>query len=186
MALRRKIKKVKPPHRGTFIKFDNFNIKIDKKLCGLINNLWELGIRTVSSCEGSCGFLCKHKWKQKRNKKESYSYHTVTKQCYTYVWLVFEQIKDYEKFLNIVCDYNDPIYNNILERAEKKYQKDNWSIRVLHENYGVKYRTNKAKDLWIEDGCVKNNIIMKLQLTFPQKHLSYVEKRIAHAFKIKQ
>lgn len=183
-------------HPFKWLKYKGENVRIDADIASLVSNLWKLGIHTANSCQSQCSFDCGHKIKIHPKDKDGYTFcETIRgKNCGSHIWLVFEKAGDIEKFYNYVCEYapytdQDAMYNNILYR--KKGSNEKWTIRSYIQNYGVvghfgKRMTPNGKrretvETWIEEGCRKNQFCLQPQLTFPRKHLEYVEKRIEKA-----
>jgi len=163
-------------------------VRVDKEIAPLISNLWKLGINTLNSCQAHCSFNCDHKWNQFRDKI------IPTGHCDNNVWIVFETAKDYQKFLNIVANYNEKkMYEHIIYSyfSPKKYDPNRWATQFFMENLGVEgewkrpYFNKKRVEyqMFVETGCGKNNFNTQVQLTFPQKHLEYVEKKINSVLK---
>ena len=106
-----------------------------------------------------------------------------------------------EKFYNIVAEYvlddKGTMYAFMHGYDSKKYCHDNWEINPVIWNRGElfqvkrlpkvqasglpKYR--KTQDRFVPAGCGDNNFKFQPQLTFPFKHLSYVEERLDKALK---
>lgn len=172
-------------HPFKWLKYNEQNIRIDKDIAPLISRIWKLGIKTTSSCQEHCSFVCGHKIKIINNYYEPVR----TKRCKNHIWIVFASAKDLEKFYNYVAEYSTnhtSLYEYIIRTADKNYHDSIWSLDWVPVNYGIfghwgRQTINGKRqtyEVWIEDGCDKNNFIMQPQLTFPKKHLKYVEERL--------
>lgn len=73
------------------------------------------------------------------------------------------------------------------ERKERPL--DAWIMKACPDNRGIighwerpTYGNKRSSQMmWIDDGCERNNFVLMPHLTFPRKHLSYVEGRITIA-----
>lgn len=189
-------------HKAKILTYDGVKVRIDKEIAPLLSNMWKMGIRTVNSCQAHCSFKCDHKIKKHPKDKEGYTFYESlwTDHCQDCIWLVFEHALDIELFYNIVAEYlpyekeAGTMYAHIQGHDFKKNPRDVWSVQSSMRNYGVeghfdygmspsgkreKYKT------WHEDSCKNNIFILQPQLTFPRKHLAYVEAKIKEALKTK-
>jgi hypothetical protein len=198
-------------HKFKWRTYKGHKVRIDEDLVSLIDKMWALGIGTRSCCQEHCSFSCAHKWTTTKYKDgTSYSRHNKTKSCYNNVWMCFETSKDAEKFYNIVAEYvhdswkdenKSSMYNlmscdRFVACAGKKfkYPIDSWQWSFLLENNGVEGHFGRPKwgnkrstvEMWIEDGCKKNNFIIVPQITFPRKHIKHVEERLQLALNKKK
>ena len=190
-------------------------VRIDEDIVSLLDKMWALGIGTTNCCQEHCNFNCDHKWTHKKYKNgTTHSRHNVTKHCYNSVWMVFETSRDAEKFYNIVAEYvpeswkdeNESSMYNLMscdravlsshKRSSRRIKSnpDSWSWCFILHNYGVEGHFGRPKwgnkrstvEMWIEDGCKKNDFILAPQITFPRKHLKYVEERLQLALNKKK
>ena len=194
--------------------YKGHKVRIDEDIVSMLDKIWALGIGTTNSCQEQCNFNCDHKWIHKKYKNgTTYSRHDRTKNCYNCVWLSFETSKDAEKFYNIVaeyvpnswevedksCMYNLMSCDRVVGNSHKKPSRiksnpDSWSWCFILRNYGVEghfgrptYKGRREKyEMWIEDGCKKNDFILAPQITFPRKHLKHVEERLQLALNKKK
>lgn len=183
-------------HKQKRINFKGQKILIDEEIAPLLRKMWRLGIITNGSCQASCNFNCKHKYKKKHLKDgRVYSAKIKTKNCHNNIWIVFATAKDIELFYNIVAEYcPDTFYHkDFYKNKDKMYCKmhgsaikDNWALSYSLYNNGVEGHFGRPTingkrntySLWMEDGCGENNFIVQPQLTFPRAHLKYVEERL--------
>jgi len=176
-------------HKYKILKYKNKKIPIDEEIALLFSNLWKLDILTNGSCQAVCNFRCKHKIKEYSPDKDGLIYleKIKTKHCNDCVWISFVSTQDIETFLNYVAEYGTEMYSCVLGLNSKNYPHDIWSTAYFPDNYGIKGHWGKpyfkngkrsTQQLWIEDGCKKNNFIIQPQLTFPRIHLPYVEEKI--------
>lgn len=188
-------------HKFKWRTYKGNKVRIDEDLVSLIDSMWALGIGTTNCCQEQCSFNCAHLYKYKKYKNgTTHSSIIATKHCYDNVWMCFETAKDAEKFYNIVAEYipdsckdenKSSMYNLMscdrgVGDTYKKAGTDRWAWHFLLRNYGVEGHfgrpTYKGKretyDMWIEDGCKENDFILSPQITFPRKHLKYVEDRL--------
>ncbi len=173
-------------HPFKWLIYNGERIPIDRDIVPLIAGIWKLGIKTTSCCQAHCSLVCNHK----RNSR----YEIIpTKHCHDNVWIAFETVKDMERLFDVVAQYDDSdgsMYdlmscdNSMSYR--KKQPKDCWAFDFYMRNDGVKGHWGRpiingkrsSQQLWIDDGCEENGFVVQPQLTFPRKHLSYVEERI--------
>lgn len=179
-------------HRAKLLEYDGRRVRIDEEIAPMIQSMWKLGIKTSNSCQGACSFECDHKIKKHPVAKDGSQYFEKikTKHCRDCIWLVFESTKDAELFYNCVAEYvkgyEPSMYMNINGFDRKKNARDVWILDCSARNNGVLGRWSKATrngvrntyQTWEEDRCETNNFIIEPQLTFPRKHLQYVEKRL--------
>lgn len=186
-------------HKTKLLTYKGRKVRIDVKIAPLLSKLWKLGIQTTNSCQADCSFLCKHKYVTSKTKDGSEFDEPIrTKHCQNSVWLCFESSKDVEKLYNIVAEYTDKrgdeaMYHKMsadrfVRTSESNFRgsPDGWSFIFFMRNAGVKGHfgrptRNKKRStylMWMEDGCKKNNFVIEPQLTFPHKHLSYVEDKL--------
>ncbi len=187
-------------HRFRWMTYDGYKVRIDRDIAPLIEKMWKLGIRTTNSCQAHCNFNCSHKIKVHPVAKDGTQFFETikTKHCNNNVWLAFESVREVEKLYNIVAEYDTKegsMYElmscdrGLFTRGQKKskYRKDDsWAFTFIFFNNGVRGHfgrpTENGKrlpyEIWIEDGCGKNNFVLSPQITFPRKHLSYVEHRL--------
>ncbi len=181
-------------HKGKTLTFRGEKVKIDEDIAPLISNLWKLGIMTTNSCQGQCSFKCNHKVKVHPKDKKGCTYYESlwTKHCQDNIWIVFEHAVDVEKFYNIVAEYVENDQGTMYHKMRGGGgPRDRWCLNFYPRNLGIQHRVGRptingyrsTQLLYIEDGCKKNDFVMMPQLTFPHKHLSYVEERIALAIK---
>lgn len=185
-------------HPYKWFVYNGRNIRIDKEIAPLISKMWKLGILTISSCQAVCSFNCIHKNINKLNKKTKEIHTTIipTKHCYNNVWIAFDSCLDIELFYDIVAKYdskNDSMYSKIKNFSffKKKFISENWSCIFPIKNLGIKGHWGRptingkrlSSQVWIEDRCKKNDFCIQPQLTFPRKHLPYVEERLDLAIK---
>lgn len=183
----------KRPHPYKIVNYKGNKIRIDKGILSLLTKMWKLGIVTTNSCQSFCSFSCNHKRKIIKNKKYGkYSKIITTRNCRNNIWIVFNSIKDLEKFYNYVAEYypvDNKMYSNMhcdlaFFHNKKSKDLDSWSMVCSMDNDGVYGHTEKSmcwgkKSLmFVEDGCKKNKFVVRPQLTIPHKHLAYVEARL--------
>jgi hypothetical protein len=189
-------------HRFKWMKYRGTKVAIDVDIAPLCSKLWRLGIRTTNSCQGHCSFDCNHKTKIHPVKKDGTQFFESikTNHCNDCVWIVFESALDVEMFYNAVAEYvpyksrKNSMYAHIKGYDRKKYPRDIWSLRFYPRNYGItghwgrpKWGNKRSTRLmWIEDGCDENYFIIQPQLTFPRKHLPYVEEKLKQALRDKR
>jgi hypothetical protein len=178
--------------------FDGMKVRIDKDIAPIIEMMWFLGIRTISSCHGHCSFECSHKINIYKD-EDGFTVHSpiLTDHCHDSVWIVFEQAHDIEKFYDTIAEYSDEgksaktatMYDHILGHYRNKNKRDVWCTQFYARNYGVKGHWGKpiingkrlTYECWIEDDCKKNNFIVQPQLTFPRKHIEYIKSKLQEA-----
>ncbi len=185
-------------HHFKWMTYEGQKVRIDKDVVPMLTLLWKMGIKTSNSCHGHCSFNCKHKSKITKMKDGGLLYgHTITKHCYDNVWLVFDEALDVEDFFNAVAEYvhiedeEGTMYAHIQGHSAKRYPHENWVLRFYPRNYGevghwgrpIFNGKRSTQQMWIETGCEENNFIMQPQLTFPRKHLPYIEERLKLALK---
>lgn len=195
-------------HPFKWLKYDGRNVRIDVDIAPLLSNMWELGIRTGSTCQASCCYSCKHDWKVAKQKDGTELHtHPKTDHCYDHVWITFEDVASYERFLNAVAVYEPwrkddsapPSMYELMCETKKSWGKspyytgnnDRWEVNFYPDNDGVighwkRHTTNGKRDgfnMWCEDGCKKNDFRVSVQLHFPRKHLALVSERVAAAAK---
>jgi hypothetical protein len=187
-------------HHFKWLKYMGDNVRIDRDIAPLLSKMWKLGIQTTNSCQAHCNFNCKHKRKQVKSKKYgTYSEVIPTKHCYNNVWICFHSATDLELFYNMVAEYTkdrDSMYNAMGCDAFMQTQGTNfmggekrWSFSFLLRNFGVEGHWGRPKfkgkrstrEMWIDDGCKKNNFMISPQVTFPRDHLPYIEDRLQQA-----
>lgn len=188
-------------HKAKLLTYNGRKVRIDEEIAPLLSNMWKLGIRTSNSCQENCSFKCNHKYKIHPEKDGTTYQETLwTKSCLNCVWLVFEHALDAELFYNIVAEYvpadkdDGTMYADIQGYNWKKRPGDVWTLNCYARNYGVEGHFGRPKwgnkrstcEMWMEDGCKKNMFIIQPQLTFPRKHLAYVEGKIKEALKAKR
>jgi hypothetical protein len=126
----------------------NTNVKIDKKIAPLISELWKANIMTSNSCENNVPD--------------------------EFIWIQFEDLRDYKKFLNIIflherCD------NEILQRAIRgNSENDCWRYDM---SLDTDYETNEDGYM-IDDDCECEYIEIGVSVRFPQKDLDFVHTKI--------
>lgn len=186
-------------HKYKWLTYKGGRVQIDRDIAPLLSNMWKLGIGTSNSCQAQCSFVCKHKHKIEKTSDGQEFWDIVdTKNCYNNVWLAFESTKDVERFNNYVAEYatgRDTMYACmscdmfVNTDGGKLRPKDSWAYSFLLRNQGVQRhfgrpmigKKRSTQEMWVEDGCKKNNFVMKPQITFPRIHLPYVEARIQSA-----
>jgi hypothetical protein len=194
-------------HKFKWLTYKGKRIRIDQEIAPLLSKMWELGINTKGCCQATCHFCCNHKWKSSKTKDGFAHYELIeTKNCYDSVWLAFESMKDLERLFNSVAEYSqerNSMYHLmncdcVVRTPDKKGYKvwpDSWAFIFYMSNQGVYGhwgRPTWAKGqrstqiLWIEDGCKKNDFVMQPQITFPRKHIPYVEERLQLALDAKE
>jgi hypothetical protein len=180
-------------HHFKWLKYNKQNIRVDADIASMIQKMWKLGIETCGSCQEHCSFNCKHKYKYVKDEDGIKCLNKIkTKNCYSDIWIVFPSSEDLEKFLNVVAEYS-PEKNSVYELIlGNKKLKDSWSyLYPRPENLGTfghwgRPTVNGKRhtyEVWIEDGCKKNNFKIEPQLCFPRKHLEYVNQRLDSALK---
>lgn len=177
-------------HPFKWMRYNRRNIRIDRDIVPLISKMWEAGIGTTNSCQEHCSLDCPHKYKVIRN------VHTPirTKHCLNSVWIAFESSSDLELLFNIVAEYapydkDDAMYHKM--RADRfvdsrKMIPNNWAFSFLLSNLGVEGHFGRptfngkrsTQEMWIEDGCKKNNFRLQPQITIPKIHVPYVVARL--------
>ena len=193
-------------HPFKWMTFKGAKVKIDRDIAPLLAKMWELDINTTNSCQAHCNFACKHKHKIKKDKYGSYYGIVPTKNCFNCVWLSFSSCKDVEKFYNIVAEYtSDKNDNNMyskmccdrgLTTGQNRFRRapDGWAFSFLMSNEGVNghwgrpmWRGKRStQEMWIEDGCDKNDFVIMPQITFPRAHMKYIEAKLDQAIKQKR
>jgi len=187
-------------HRFKWKTYDGEKIRIDRQIAPLLEKMWALGIRTTNCCQASCNFNCNHKIKAHPVDEDGCQFFETieTKDCYNNIWIAFESARELEKFYNIVAEYSEKdesMYHlmscdrQLYTKGQKrsKYRsKDSWAFIFIFFNNGVKGHFGRpvengkrlSYNVWIEDGCDHNDFVLSPQITFPQKHLAYVEQRL--------
>jgi hypothetical protein len=193
-------------HPFKWVKYKNQNIRIDKDIVSLLSKMWKLGINTTNSCQALCNFTCNHKYEVISDKDGDYYSVIETKHCLNNIWLCFESVRDVEKLYNIVAEYtsersDEAMYHKMscdraLQTGQTKFRhsKDGWAFCFHMANHGVfghwgrpKWRGKRSTvEMWMEDGCGKNNFVLEPQITFPRSHLEYVESKLDQALKKKK
>lgn len=179
-------------HKFKWIIYEGDRVAIDAEIVPLITKLWKLGIKTTSSCQALCSFNCDHKWKKNKNDYQKIN----SKNCYSDIWLCFNSSEDLEKLYNIVAEYskdNKSMYNKmgcdrVIYDSGLKFKRiiDCWEFLFIMDNRGIEGhwgrptfgKKQSTQLMWIEDKCSKNNFVISPQITFPRKHLSYVEEKL--------
>lgn len=183
-------------HLYKTLKFNGEKVRIDEEIAPLLSKMWKLGINTNACCQAHCRFECKHKVKVHPEKDGRTFFETIrNKNCLSHIWISFDTAFDVEMFYNYVAEYvkNDigTMYGFINGYNQKEYPNDVWRMIFIPRNYGVERHFGRptfngkrsTQEMWMEDGCKKNDFVMNPQLTFPRKHLQYVEERLDLALK---
>ncbi len=185
-------------HKAKLISYHGRKVKIDEDIAPLISNMWKLGINTISSCQAHCSFKCNHKYKVHPKDADGHQLWELIpkKYCRDNIWIAFQSNYDLELFYNAVAEYSKEdgsMYEFMCHGNWKENPREIWSTSWRVENAGVKGHWGRPVfskggkrstfECWIDDDCKKNNFVTVPQLTFPHKHLSYVEERIALAIK---
>lgn len=189
-------------HSFNWLKYNGKNVAIDKEIVPLLSKMWKLGIKTTASCQQVCSFACKHKRKVVKSKDGNYLKPIYTKHCLSNIWLAFESAKDVEALYNYVAEYKKPatweearnsmygLMNCDLCTQNTKnqflYPDNAWAFLFVMANNGVYGHWGRPTfngkrvgyEMWIKDGCKKNNFVIEPQITFPRLHLQYVEERL--------
>ena len=183
-------------HKTKSIEFNGELIEIDEKIAPLILKMWKLGIITNGCCQSHCRPHCNHKWKKiEYDDNSTYYKKILTRDCHKYIWISFNHAVDIEKFYNYVGEYNeryDSMYSKMHGQCYKGRNKNsNWILDILPINRGekkiiIREPASKAdcmaKGAFVERyesiGCNNNKFNMMIQLSFPKRHLAYVEKRL--------
>lgn len=188
-------------HKFKWLTYEGQKVRIDADIAPLLTSLWTLGIKTTNSCHAQCSFTCGHKTKTTKLEDGGYCLSPIkTKDCDNNVWIAFESIQDLEKFFNLVAKY-DTSRGSMYElmncdlfvqtTGKYNYTKDAWAFSFYMRNMGLlghfgrpMWRGKRMKhEVWIEDGCGKNHFRVQPQLTFPRKHLPYIEAQLQLALK---
>lgn len=192
-------------HTFKWLTYKGRKVRIDEEIAPLISKMWKLGIGTQCCCQEYCNFNCNHKYVTRTDKKTKEKYTAVvpTKHCHNNVWIYFESSSDVERLYDIVAEY-DPKHSDgsmydkmscdsVLRTEKSKFNplKEGWSFIFVMTNLGVDGHFGRpifdgkrsTCEMWIEDGCKKNNFYIQPQLTFPRKHISYLEERLDLAIK---
>lgn len=186
-------------HHTKILPFRDRKVRVDVAIAPMLSKMWKLNINTFSSCQANCSFICDHKMKA-HPKDENGMQHFEKipgKNCRNNIWLAFETCGDLERLLNVVAEYDEKdgsMYHKMgcdrfINRNDHRTQytpKDAWQYHFYMGNAGVQghwgrpmWGTKRStQECWIEDGCEENNFVIQPQLTFPQKHLQYVESRL--------
>lgn len=192
-------------HKTKYINFNNKRFIIDAEIAPLISNIWKLDIKTTSCCQGHCAPSCNHKTKIIKNLDNSATIEKIKgKHCNNYVQICFASGTDFEKFLDIVAEYEkdaeEGMYYNIDRSfAISKSPTDRWEMVPFFDNRGIELITkrfpieedqkhcfpknHKTYGAFVEIGCKQNDFRLMPQLYFPRKHLKYVEDKIKLALK---
>jgi hypothetical protein len=195
-------------HPFKWMMYGGQKVRIDKEISNLLAGMWRLNIGTINSCQAVCSQHCSHKTKIKYSKSGEVLFdHNKTKSCYDRIWIAFDNSKSLERFLNIISKYEKTqedkvnMYDlivgcagkNILKNGKFDYWKpdsNNWEYNYPLINQGVLMCERKIKNsfqnlggpkyiyIWEEGACKNNNFKVQPQVTFPRKHLSYVEEKI--------
>lgn len=179
-------------HKAKLLNYQGYKVRIDEEIAPLFTKLWKFGINTVSSCQAHCSFKCNHKVIKHPVDENGLQYFESipTKHCGECIWIVFDTANDVERFYNYVAEYTkeykNTMYSYINGWCYKEYPRDIWTLYFRPRNAGIvghwgrpKWGNKRStKEHWVEDKCKKNNFIMQPQLTFPRKHLIYVEQRL--------
>lgn len=193
-------------HQFKWMKFDGVSVRIDKDIASLLSKMWKLGIRTTNSCHGSCSFMCKHKYIVRKSKHGDYYKPVPTKDCHDSVWLAFESSFDVELLYNIVAEYpgnedDGTMYSKMccgrfVTTKGSKFRRspEGWAFMFLLENNGVSGHWGRpvfngrrsTQEMWIEDGCERNDFVIQPQITFPRAHIKWVEDKLDLALKRKR
>lgn len=114
-AIERKFKYVEK-HKTVAIKHPNgIMIDIDEQIAPLISTIWELGIKTVGSCENFFPI--------------------------NYCWISFETIKDINLFCNIVFENNNEFCYKATDSNSLDY-KEKWHFFFNYFKYDQKHYNN--------------------------------------------
>jgi hypothetical protein len=189
-------------HKFKWRIYDGRKVRIDEELAPILDKMWKLGIRTTNCCQQHCSFACGHKHNVKKMKDGSEYFKVIrTKRCGKDVWIVFESCKDVERLYNIVAEYDssyndETMYNKMsagrfIQTGATKYRSsiEGWAFSFFMNNHGVEGHWGRptfngkrsTREMWIDDGCEKNDFVIQPQITFPRKHLKYVEQRLTLA-----
>lgn len=185
-------------HKTKVLFLKGKRVLVDEDIVPLVSKLWKCNINTTNSCQEHCSFTCEHKWQVVKYPDGDCLEPIVTKHCYNNVWLAFESSTDVERLYNIVAEYDtsfsdESMYgkmscDRMVQTGQTNYRHslDGWAFNFVMHNNGAFGHWGRPKingkrstfQVWVDDGCTKNDFVIQPQLTFPRKHISYIESRI--------
>lgn len=97
--------KIMLAHRGKYLRYDGYRVRIDEDIAELMQLLWDKGIGTVGCCQATCRHscrACKTPWNDSSKWKDGPN-------CNKDIWVAFDTSDSLEKFLNIIAKFEMPI-----------------------------------------------------------------------------
>lgn len=171
-------------HKRKAVWISGERVLIDEDIAPLIQNLNDLNITTISSCQNNCGGVCRRKHRVISIKNEfihnkpvkTFEYH-IPKICQESVWIVFWTAKDAAKFMNIVYNRSDSpkLQSQMQGEGTKNSHAWNWYCHV--ENINDR-RCIDHRGYWMGKPPKKDKFDFFVHLTFPRAHLNLVTERV--------
>ena len=157
------------PQKYLRLSYETRRVPVDEDMAPIVLVLDELGIRSASCCQQSCGGWCGRKH---RNGKR-------TKMCNETAYISFPSPTHAKKFMQAVYRQTDPerVRDHMFGHGSSRSKR--WSWGFIVEDVNNYYADVKGKLTYFQHG--KPSINFHPVITFPRTHIKLINERLQEA-----